>query len=282
MRWRLPIIALSLFYVIVPTAKAQAKCQLSPAVAETLTSFSTQLSGSALHRKEGLLYLDVGCLADARNAFEESKDRAVDEPGFSRAAQQAWADYLLKLADGYEAWKKGDLSRAKSVFVESSDESVPQDANSRAIFALAEVLLQSPDAALWLDLEKKLAIFDERGFWQARRYRLVHGLTTASAPGKIEFLASRLKSDITIQERLEDQILLVEVLTASDHVSEAYLMTQNIERYVGSKIVSLELRVEYVRACITIAEKQVQSGNVQATERLTKYRAALGEMYAPQ
>jgi hypothetical protein len=60
------------------------------------------------------------------------------------------------------------------------------------------------------------------------------------------------------------------------------LLTRDMEEDVGMKAVSVDLRAEYVRVCMTIAGRQVESGNTKAQVRLEKYQSALREMYAPQ
>ena len=87
------VATLVLSYVLDSAAQTAPQCQLSPASAETLTAFSTQTKGSALHRMQGLVYLEVGCFSEARALFEQSKNEALDETDISRDAQQAWAEY---------------------------------------------------------------------------------------------------------------------------------------------------------------------------------------------
>lgn len=261
---------------------AQAACQLLPASAETLTSLANVLSGSALERQQGLVYLDAGCLAEARHAFEQSRLDAKDTAEFSLPAQQNLAEYLLELTDGYEALRSGNLAKAKEILVESSDEARPNDVNVRAVFALAELLLQNPDPVVWKNLEPKLAIFDESGLWKARRYRMMYGLTPANADERIAFLQSRLDADLPVAARLEDETILAEVLAGVGRFAEAELLTRDIEADVGQKAVAVDLRAQYVQVCTTLAKHQVESGDLRAQPRLEKYQSALREIYAPQ
>jgi hypothetical protein len=282
MRLRVATTFVMMLFSSTAAVNAQAQCQLIPATAETMTSLENQLRGSTLDRQRGLVYLDAGCLAEARHAFEQSSVEAVDTADFSLAAQQAWTQYLLELADGYEAWKTGNLVKAKEIFAKSSDEGMPHDVNQRAVFALAELLMQNPDPILWKDLEQKLIFFDEHGFWKARRYRMMYGLTPANAEERIRLLESKLAADLPVAERLEDETILAEVLAGANRLGEAELLTRDMEEDVGLKAVAVDLRAEYVRVCMSIAGRQVEFGNTRAQARLEKYQSALREMYAPQ
>ena len=276
------VATLVLSYVLDSAAQTAPQCQLSPASAETLTAFSTQTKGSTLHRMQGLVYLEVGCFSEARALFEQSKNEALDETDISRDAQQAWAEYLIDLTQGYEAWKGGNIALAKTIFSRNADMARPQDVNTRAVFALAELLMQNPDPRAWKDLAPSLSYFVEHKFWQAKRYEMVYGFTSANAAARIASLERSLDQNLPVQQRLEDEIILEELLELAGRLTEAELLTHDIEKAVGTQAISPDLRAQYVRVRSAIEKKRADSGDPLAQSRYQKYQSALGEMYAPQ
>jgi len=231
---------------------------------------------------QGLVYLDVGCLSEAQTMFEQSKSEAQGESDINRNAQQAWAEYLTDLTKGYEAWRNGNLTLAKTIFGRNADMARPQDVSTRAVFSLAELLMQNPDPEAWADLEPSLAFFDDHGFWQARRYRMVYGFTSANSDARIASMVRSLGENIAVQRQLEDQIILAELLGLVGRWTEAELMAHDIEESVGTKAISVDLRAQYVHVCSMITKQRAQSGDSVAQRHYEKYQSALGEMYAPQ
>ena len=263
-------------------AQSRPECQLSLNATENLKRMSATLRSAALFLMQGLVYLDSGCLVEADMAFERFKKESVDTDDLTAAAATNWANYLLDLSSGYRALKEENLSEAITIFLRCSDEALPSDVYTRAIFALSEVLVQHPDSHVWEILEPRLKLLDDLGYWRARRFRAIYQLTPANGLPQIRSLESRLEARISIQERLEDEIILAEVLDRAGRQSEAALVTQNIERDVGEKAMSRELRIQYVWVCHLIASHQSRTGDADQSQRIQRYQSALSELYASQ
>jgi hypothetical protein len=192
------------------------------------------------------------------------------------------AQKFLNLTSAYEALNAGHVSEAKSLLLKCSDEGLPPEISVQASFALAELLVQSPDDSVWASLEPDLRRLDATGLWQARRYRLIYGLTPQNADERIGWLSGSLAAATPVQTRLEDEIILAEVLRLAGRVSEAELFAKNIEFEVGRKAISPDLRAQYIRVCAGIASVQARTGDQAAQARYQLYLSALGRMYEAQ
>jgi hypothetical protein len=264
------------------TPPTSAQCQLPEPVAALLQGLPNQLAGPLLYRTEGLTYLDRHCLDEARNAFQQELVEASTIAANQQTSESAVVNFLLDLTKAYVDWQNGNLDQARTIFTALSDDSKPMIVNTRAIFALAEMLMQSPDSLAWVKLEPKLKILDEQGhIWIARRYRLLYGLTTDNAPARITSVENILAGDLPVIERLEDEIILATLLRKAGRLAEARILTADIETDVGNKVISPDLRVAYVRECAAIASDEARHGDSEAAVRYQKYLFALGEMYAP-
>lgn len=253
------------------------QCQLPEPIAKALTNAPNQMSGVVLERERGLTYLDLRCLDEARFAFQQALIDADKLP-----VDQEIIRFLLELTDAFSKWHQGDLTAAKQVLFPLSDFSMPRMVNVRAAFALAELLSQAPDPAMWSSFEPRLRMLDERGMWMARRYRLLYGLNMANSNERITALEAKLQQDLSIQERLQDQVILATLLRKGGRLTEAYLLTANIERDIGLYAISPDLRAAYVTECAAIASEQSRAGNHDATVRYQKYNALRGEIFAPK
>jgi hypothetical protein len=257
-----------------------AECHPPPAYEARLQQLRTEAEGFPLAHMEGLAYLELKCWPEARAAFTAALAKAKTQPGDDGLSRVAWAEALLDLTSGYEAWSSGDLNLARAIFLRRSDEVNPSDVSSLANFALAELLLQSPDDAVWSRLELNLQILDGRGFWQARRYLLIYGLTPSNCKERIPLLEKRLKGPSAVQDTLANQILLADVLRLCDRGAEAALLVHDIDRDVGRKAISPDLRAQYLRTCAAIASQQSRSGDQDAQKQYSIFASALGALYA--
>ena len=278
-----PFATTALTYVLLATVAASghlfAECHPPPAYEARLQQLKTQVEGFPLAHMEGLAYLELKCWPEARASFAAALANANTQPGDDGLNRVAWAEALLDLTSGYEAWSSGDLNLAKAIFLRRSDEVNPSDVSSLANFALAELLLQSPDDAVWSKLELNLQILDGRGFWQARRYLLIYGLTASNCEERLNMLEKRLEGPSTVQDRLANQILLADILRRSNRVAEAALLVHDIERDVGRKAISPDLRAQYLRTCAAIASQQSRTGDQDAQKRYSIFASAFGALY---
>jgi hypothetical protein len=258
------------------------QCQPSAPMVKALQAIPTQTVGANVRETEGLAYLDIRCLDEAQAAFEQEIAESANSAPDKRESQRALGTLLLDLTKAFVDWKDGDLKTAKATFLRFSDEAMPTIVNTRAIFALSELLLQFPDPATWQKLEPKLKILDEqRNLWTARRYRLLYGITAENAPDRIEFLEKLLEQELSTRERIENQVILATLLRKAGRLTEARLLTAYIESSVGDEAIAPDLRATYVRECAAIASEQARQGDQQAAARYTAYLVALGEMYDP-
>ena len=118
--------------------------------------------------------------------------------------------------------------------------------------------------------------------WIARRYRSLYGFASANAPARIALVEAILRKDLSSRERLENQVLLATLLRKDGRLTEAHLLTADIENQIGDEAVSPDLRAAYVRECAAIASEEARQGDLEATARYQRYLIALGEMYAPR
>jgi hypothetical protein len=272
------------FLAVVPVGalRVVAQCAPPPVYAARLQELQTQVSGFDLDEERGRVYLEIKCLSEARSSFEIASANADKEKGEVRENLKALAQKFLDLTSAYEALSAGHVSEAKALLVKCSDESLPPEISVQASYALAELLIQSPDDAVWSSLEPNLRRLDEIGLWQARRYRLVYGLTPQNADERISWLSGNLAAATPVQTRLEDEIILTEVLRLAGRVSEAELFSKDIEYEVGRKAISPDLRAQYIRVCAGIASVQARTGDPAAQVRYQLYLSALGRMYEAQ
>ena len=145
-------------FIALAVRSMQGQCQPSAPLVKALQALPTQATGPALRRTEGLAYLDIHCFDEARAAFQKELDEASRIEPDKRASQTRLATILLDLTTAFEDWHNGDLKEAKDILISLSDPGMPTLVNTRAIFALAELLMQSPDPAAWSQLEPKLKI----------------------------------------------------------------------------------------------------------------------------
>jgi hypothetical protein len=259
--------------------KSDAQCAPPPAYTARLQQLDTQVSGFQLYVERGKAYLEIKCLAEARSSFESASANADSEQGEVKENLKALARKFLDLTSSYEALNAGRIAEAKALLLKCSDEGIPPEISVQASFALAELLVQSPDDTLWPSLEPNMRRLDEAGLWQARRYRLIYGLTAQNATERIEQLTGALASDTPVQTRLEDEIILAELLRLAGRTSEAELFAKNIEFEVGHKAISPDLRVQYLRVCAGIASVEARNGDHAAQVRYQTYLSAMGNMY---
>jgi hypothetical protein len=272
--------ALLIFPVACPIIAAP--CQPSAVMVRAFEALPSQTTGSTLHQREGLAYLDIRCLDEARAAFQQEILDAANLAPEMRESQRGMGQFLLDLTQAFVDWRNGDLNSARVSFLRLSDEAMPRVVNTRAIFALAELLLQAPDDSSWAKLDPKLKELDEnRKFWTARRYRLLYGFAQENAPARIAELEKILSQDLSTRERLENQVLLATLLRKAGRLMEARLLTAEIEDDVGNGAISPDLRAAYVRECAAIASEQARNGDTEAAARYQVYLHALGEMYDP-
>src|ERR1700684_229654 len=155
----LMFVSLTVFLVGVLGAAAQ--CAPPPAYAARLQQLETQVRGFFLDEERGKIYLEIQCLSEARSAFESASEGANKERGEVRENLKALAQKFLDLTSAYEALNDGHLAEAKTLLLKSSDEGLPPEISVQASFALAELLIQSPDETLWASLEPNLRRLDE-------------------------------------------------------------------------------------------------------------------------
>lgn len=256
-----------------------AQCVPPPAYSARLQQLDTQVSGFQLYIERGKAYLEIKCLGEARSSFESASANADAETGEVKENLKALAQKFLDLTSAYEALNAGRVPEAKTLLLKSSDEALPPEISVQAGFALAELLMQSPDDSLWAALEPNLKRLDEAGLWQARRYRLIYGLSPQNATERIARLTGILATDTPVQTRLEDEIILAELLRLAGRTSDAELLAKEIEYEVGRKAISPDLRVQYIRVCAGIASVEARNGDHAAQARYQIYLSAMGNMY---
>src|SRR5262249_44235845 len=139
----------------------EGECEPAEPVAKALQVLPTQAAGPSLHRLQGLTYLDIQCFEEAQAAFQQELDVASNLPESQRENQLNLARILLDLTGAFVNWHNGKLNEAKETLLRLSDPGMPTFVNSRAIFSLAELLMQSPDSTTWALLEPKLRTLDE-------------------------------------------------------------------------------------------------------------------------
>src|ERR1700733_6549567 len=196
------LVFVSLTAFLVGALGAAAQCAPPPARAAQLQQLETRVRGFDLDEERGKVYLEIKCLSEARSAFESASKEADKERGEVRENLKALAQKFLDLTSAYEALNAGHVAEAKSLLLKSSDEGLPPEISVQASFALAELLVQSPDETIWSSLEPNLRRLDEAGLWQARRYRLIYGLTPQNADERIGWLFGSLAAATPVQTRL--------------------------------------------------------------------------------
>jgi hypothetical protein len=265
----------------ISASTADAQCNIPPETQAALAQLPQRLRGFDLAEQQGVVYMDARCFDQARSYFHQALEELPAE-GLSdgQVRQQALANSLLHLTDGYDAWGRGDLGAAKKIFDANSDESGPLVVNTRAIYALGELLLAEPDPELWEHLEPKLRIFEKNNFWRAHRCLLEYGLNPGNTVTRISSIEAILSSDVNVQTRLQNEIILAEILLRSDRLAEASVMTKDIERDVGRKAIDIDLRLGYLALCLAIAEKQSKNGDPEAAARAQWLRAGVGGTHA--
>jgi hypothetical protein len=270
---------LSLFCCFLSGTKSVAQCIPPPAYNTRLQQLDTEASGFFLYDERGQIYLALRCFDEARTSFETASANAENEKGDAKKNLKALAQKLLDLTSGYEALSAGRIAEAKTLLLKSSDEALPPEISVQASLSLAELLIQSPDEAVWSVLEPNLRRLDESGSWQARRYLLIYGLTAQNATERITWIADSLADDTPVQTRLEDEIILAELLRLAGRVREAQLLAANIEHDVGRKAISPDLRAQYIRVCAGITSVLARNGDETSRARYQVYLSALGQIY---
>jgi hypothetical protein len=273
------LVLISLAIFTAGGVRSFAQCVPPPAYSARLQQLNTQVSGFQLYIERGKTYLEIKCLAEARSSFESATTNADTENGEVKENLKALAQKFWDLTSAYEALNAGRIPEAKTLLLRSSDEALPPEISVQAGFALAELLVQSPDESLWAALEPNLKRLDEAGLWQARRYRLIYGLNAQNATDRIARLTGILANDTPVQTRLEDEIILAELLRLAGRTSDAELLAKNIEGEVGRKAISPDLRVQYIRVCAGIASVEARNGDRAAQVRYQIYLSAMGSMY---
>jgi hypothetical protein len=260
---------------------AHAQCNIPPGTQATLAQLPQRLRGFDLAQQQGLIYMDARCFDQARSYFRQALNELPSESlSDSQLRLQTLANSLIQLTNGYEAWARGDLGEAEKIFDGASDESGPLIVNQRSIYALSELLLGEPDPELWKHLEPKLRIFEKNNFWRAHRCLLEYGLNPGNAPSRISSIETTLSGDVNVQTRLQNEIILAEILLQSGRVAEASVLTKDIERDVGRKAIDIDLRLGYLALCLALAEEQSKHGDQEAAARAHWLRSEMGGIYA--
>jgi hypothetical protein len=71
---------------------------------------------------------------------------------------------------------------------------------------------------------------EKNNFWRAHRCLLEYGLNPGNTSTRISSIEAILSSDVNVQTRLQNEIILAEILLRSDRLAEASVMTKDIER----------------------------------------------------
>ena len=260
----------------------QAQCNIPPAYQKTLSQLSNTTKGFVLYQQRGLIYLDSRCFDEARSSFR----KALEElPVESNTAEDQiriarLGNTLIAMTHGYEAWNRGDLRAAINIFDGLCDDSAPQATNIMLIHGLGELLLMEPDPELWSRLEPKLRIFERKKFWRAHRCLMLYGLNAENAPTRIAQMESALNEDLSVKERLQNEIILAEIFLRTNRLPEASILTKNIENDVGMKAIDTDLRLGYIVLCSAIADAEAKDGDREAVARAQWLRSIVGDTYA--
>jgi hypothetical protein len=229
-----------------------------------------------------MIYLESKCFDEARASFRKALSElpAETHSAEDRIRITQLGNTLVAMTDGYEAWSRGDLRTAIKVFDGLCDDSAPQVTNVMLVHGLAELLLMEPDPELWSRLEPKLSIFSKQKFWRARRCLMLYGLNAENAPMRVAQMVSILDEDLSVKERLQNEIILAEILLRTNRLPEASILTKDIERDVGRKAIDTDLRLGYFVLCSAVADAEAKNGDHEAERRAQWLRSIVGDTYA--
>lgn len=250
-----------------------AQCQLPAPVAAAVAAMPSRLTGFARYRTEALTYLDFRCFEEA-----EAAQRRASESGGAK-----WFPAMREFVSARIAWNQGRLAEAKAAFDRLADESYPQDVNFRAALALAELLNQHPDHALWERFRPRLELLaNDFGHWRARHYLYTYNLTEATAGARVQELKRMLDRELPVRLRMEGLFILGDVLYRSKRTLEAMLLTTSVEEEFGDSVVDVELRAAFLRLCAAIWSARARDGDPEAAARAQTYLRAVQQAYDPR
>ena len=258
-----------------------AECSMPSPAADAIAKMPNALAGFALHRSQGLVYVNFGCLDEAHQSFEAALSDAGGEPDEDKqGTAQEWAQSLIDYTQALLDWHDGRAAQAKETLLRLSSPTEHPEVNSRAALALAQYLSDQPDDAVWNALRPALAVLGKNGFWEARFYLAIYGLNSGNAPARCAELEEELDDDLPVLQKLELEAILAEVFRRSGSRTQAKLLASQIEDEFGVKVLDPDLRLFFVRLCAGIWSVEARQGNPEGVLRYNDYLAAMNLMLA--
>ena len=235
----------------------------------------------AFYHNAGVQYVNNGCPVQARKAFQQELAASKSLEGNTAQVYAAMIGTLFDLTSAMDAWEARDYPTATKFFAETSSARMPQATQAVAIPLFSRFMLAHFDAASWPGLKSQLEFWDTENFVLARYYLTFVGLSPANAVSRIAELQELLQKNLPEEMRLDDEMILADLLLHVNRVPEADLLARSIEKDVGDEVWNNDIRLYYLDVCARIATVQAQSGNPQYAARAAAYTNAVRTFNVP-
>lgn len=234
------------------------------------------------YQNVGLQFVNNGCPVQARKAFQQELMASKSLAGSAPQVYAAMIGTFFDLTSAMDAWEAGDYPTATTFFAKTSSAGMPQATQGAAIPLFSRFMLTHFDAATWPGLKSQLEFWDTENFVLARYYLTFIGLSPANGVSRIAELQALLQKNLPEEMRLDDEMILADLLLQVNRVPEADLLTHSIEKDVGDEVWNNDLRLYYLDVCARIATVQAQSGNPQYAARAAVYTNAVRTFNVPK
>ena len=284
--WRCSVATFSLAFAatccaLAPSSSSAATtCRAdSKALARTLAQSSGAILSSGVRYFRATAYIKAGCLDKALSELDSS-DRALaaERPKPNNYQVRVRAGEALR---SYIAAMKLLASEQRQAAVDQllalMDSSRATDVMWLTMMALGELLSDKSSPEEWERFDQSLATLSssEAKFWQVDLFRRLKEVRDGRAHSAIATLGDELSQDLPSHRHLSLQVVLLEVLVADRRFVNARVHCAWLDRPIGERLIDVDQRVRYLRACRTAWHAAPSKGSDVAGRAVRVFDAAI-------
>jgi len=223
--------------------------------------------------QRGILYLEAGCLTNAVQFLQLSKQKMPKDwaPSF-----QSIIDDGLEIADIVKDLRNGALSRAQERFATLFDRS--PITRRLAVNVLGEKLQLETNDKAWNRVQAmvlRCAAEVDGDFW-CKDVAIRHLIKTAGLAEAVKRLENMLRDPLSRSGEMHLQVLHADLLIKSRRLAEATLLLAQLDDDVQKRLLDGKATRLYYALCVQVWEQRARSSSSEADlERLGRYRSYL-------
>jgi hypothetical protein len=266
---KLSHLAFILFATFSHVHLASAECVLPPAAGYLATPNARYA--------QALTYADHRCFKEAKALLGEATAGLAKPTGVRDATLRNLVASATDYVAALESIEQRDLNAGYAMLQRIIDRGT-NVVSLRAVMTLGRAVVLDADDTRWKGVVEPLSELSRRGYPEAELLLIQRLARRTGIPAAIGVIEDRLREELDLQRSLALEVLLIELYTRANRLTDANLVLSAVAREAASTLLDVNMRKRLLEAGLAVSDALVRQGRVEFSEQRDAYARALLEM----